>query len=252
MASKLALNGGVALVTGAANSVEKETAFAFAEAGVEESRKYAKHAQYRFVAIKVNVADEANEFGRIDYSVNSAGIGDISDAITPNLQLDVFSKTTETNIKGTMLRVRAVIAAMAEQEPMNYSSRHGTRSLGRGSIVNLGSVNSYVTVPGMLPYTVSKHAVIGITKSAAIDAFKSQIRVNAVCPSWVDTPMNHASLERVPQLAQIIKAVSPLQRVATTEEVVDYIVFLCSPSSSYINGTGLIIDVGATLTAHVS
>lgn len=86
----------------------------------------------------------------------------------------------------------------------------------------------------------------------AIDTLKSHIRVNAVCPSWVDTPMNHASLQRVPQLAQIIKAVSPLQQVATTDEVADYIVFLCSPSASYINGTSLVIDAGATLTAHVS
>jgi NAD(P)-dependent dehydrogenase (short-subunit alcohol dehydrogenase family) len=63
--------------------------------------------------------------------------------------------------------------------------------------------------------------------------------------------MNHASLQRVPQLEQIIKSVSPLQRVATTEEVVDYIVFLCSPSASYINGTSLIIDAGASLTVHI-
>ena len=86
--------------------------------------------------------------------------------MTPNVKVDLFSKTLETNVKGTMLCVRAVSKAMAEQEPLQYEGRHGTRSLGRGSIVNLGSVNSYCAAPGMLPYTVSKHAVAGITKTA--------------------------------------------------------------------------------------
>ncbi|KAK9773202.1 hypothetical protein SCAR479_10119 [Seiridium cardinale] len=292
MASKVILNAGTALVTGvcqtpiprAASGIGKETALAFAEAGVvaivfadinekgardaaEESQKYAKHPQYRSLALKVDITDEGSvqsmvdatvkEFGRIDYSVNSAGdlfmqMGNISGAVTPNLIIDVFSKTLEVNIKGTMLCVRAVTKVMADQESLTYTGRHGTRSLGRGSIVNLGSVNSYVVAPGMMPYTTSKHAIIGLTKSAAIDCFASYIRVNAVCPSWVDTPMMQASLHRVPQLGPIIKAVSPLHRAATVEEVADYIVFLCSPSASYINGTGLSIDAGITMTAHAT
>ncbi|KAK6189200.1 hypothetical protein LQW54_013517 [Pestalotiopsis sp. IQ-011] len=107
---------------------------------------------------------------------------------------------------------------------------------------------------------------MGVTKSAGLHLMntngpladqpsvrhvESHIWINAVCPSWVDTPMNHASLERVPQLGQIIKGISPLQRVANTEEVVDYIVFLCSPSGSYISGTSLTIDAGLSLTVHV-
>ena len=83
-----------------------------------------------------------------------------------------------------------------------------------------------------------------------MDCLKNNIRVNAVCPSWVDTPMNEASLKRVPDLAKMIQAISPLRRVAKTEEVADYIVFLCSPSASYINGTGLCVDAGITMSAH--
>lgn len=83
-----------------------------------------------------------------------------------------------------------------------------------------------------------------------MDCVKSHIRVNAVCPSWVDTPMNQASLQRMPQLGHLIKAISPLGRVATVEEVADYIVFLSSPSASYINGTGLTIDSGISMSIH--
>ncbi|KAI1498149.1 hypothetical protein F5X99DRAFT_394395 [Biscogniauxia marginata] len=124
-----------------------------------------------------------------------------------------------------MLCVRAVAKVMSGQEPLTYtSSRHGTRSLGRGSIMNLGSINSYIAAPGMAPYIASKHAVVGITKSAAMDCMKHHIRVNTA---------------------------TPLRRPAIAEEVADYIVFLCSPSASYINGTGLSIDSGITLTAHL-
>ncbi|KAI1409268.1 NAD(P)-binding protein [Hypoxylon sp. FL1857] len=277
MATKLTLNGGIALVTGAASGIGKEVSFAFAEAGVKgvvfadineqgaqeaaaECKGLATNAEFRAVVVKVDVTDEASvqnmvetavkEFGRIDYSVNSAGVGNISNAVTPFVKATVFDKTMNINIKGTMLCVRAVSNVMANQEPLTHTSRHGTRSLGRGSIVNLGSINSYIGAPAMLAYTTSKHAVIGLTKSAAIDGAKIQVRVNAVCPSWADTPMLQAGLQKVPQLEQMIKAISPARRAAVTEEVADYVLFLCSPSATYINGTGLRIDAGITVTAH--
>lgn len=85
----------------------------------------------------------------------------------------------------------------------------------------------------------------------ALDLIPSHIRVSAVCPSYVDTPMMQASLKRIPQLGAMIKTMSPLGRAATPEEVVDYIMFLCSPGASYINGTGLLIDGGATLSVKL-
>ena len=94
-------------------------------------------------------------------------MGNLSGAMAPNIKADMFSRTLDTNVRGTMLCVRAVSKAMAAQEPLSYESRRsGTRSLGRGSIVNLGSVSSYVAAPGMMPYTASKHAIAGITKTA--------------------------------------------------------------------------------------
>ena len=89
--------------------------------------------------------------------------------MTPNIKADVFSRTLDTNVRGAMLCVSAVSRTMAAQEPLSYESRrYGTRSLGRGSIVLLGSVNSYVAAPGMMPYTVSKHAIVGVTKTAGM------------------------------------------------------------------------------------
>ena len=140
---------------------------------------------------------------------------------------------------------------MKKQEPRYYNGRHGSRSIGRGSIVNVASVYSFIATPGLMSYVASKHAIMGLTKSAAIDNVKDDIRINAVCPAWVDTPMMQASLKRVPQLDQLIKTASPLHRAATVEEVADCIVFLSSSSASYVNGTGLVVDAGATLTAHV-
>ena len=81
----------------------------------------------------------------------------------------MFSRILDTNVRGTMLCMRTISRAMATQEPLSYESRRfGTRSLGRGSIINLGSVSSYVAAPGMMPYTASKHAIIGITKTAGM------------------------------------------------------------------------------------
>lgn len=87
-------------------------------------------------------------------------------SFTPFLDGDVFSKTVDVNIKGAVYFVRAVTNAMAQEEPTSYTSHHGTRSLGRGSIVLLGSAQSYLCAPGMVSYTTGKHDIIGIMKSA--------------------------------------------------------------------------------------
>lgn len=103
-------------------------------------------------------------------------MGNVSGATVENVKPDVFDKTVQVNIRGTMLVVRAVSKAMAAQEPRTYrSARHGTeRSLGRGSIVTIASVNGHVPAPGMMAYTASKHAVIGITKTAGMFIFYMQ------------------------------------------------------------------------------
>lgn len=103
-------------------------------------------------------------------------IGSLSFAPASEIKIDIFDKTIETNVKGTMLCVRAVSKAMSIQEPLTYEGRHGQRrSLGKGTIVNIGSLSSLVGAGGMMAYTASKHALIGISKVAG--------EVGPYCPS---------------------------------------------------------------------
>lgn len=268
---------GVALITGAAGGIGREAAFAFAEAGAngiifadmndngareaaEQSKIVAIQSAYRYLVVHLDVTDPASvqsmvdaaikEFGRIDYSVNCAGVGTDSNAPTADASVEEFDKLAEINTRGTMLCVRAVSKAMAVQEPLMYRGRHGQRSLGRGSIINITSVMSFIGARGKLPYAASKHAVMGITKTAALDNTAHHIRVNAICPSWVDTAMMAADFDKQPELKGIIQAVSPVGRMAVPEEVGDVIVFLSSASASYINGQGLIVDAGLSLTMN--
>lgn len=191
------------------------------------------------------------EFGRIDYNINSAGIGTTVMTGMAELPLSEFDNVLNINMRGTVLCNRAVLQAMLIQEPRAFQGRYTTRSLGRGCIVNLGSANSYAATPGKTSYTTAKHAVIGITKTAAVDYSKQGIRVNAVCPIWVEGAMTEREAQVNPHLEQIVQAVVPLKRMAQADEVADAIQFLCSPAASFITGTGLIIDAGTGLTVRL-
>ncbi|KAF2179433.1 NAD(P)-binding protein [Zopfia rhizophila CBS 207.26] len=272
---------GVALVTGAGSGLGKESAFIFAESGAigcafadidfaaaqkaaEESEKYATNDKYRSLAIQVDVTDLSSveemvaavvkKFGRIDYSVNAAGVGNTVPAPASQLDLGHFNRVLDINLKGTVHCIRAVTKQMVTQEPLLYTpstprgQRYASRSLGRGAIVNLGSVNSHIPVPGTLSYTTSKHAVIGVTKAAALDHSGDGIRINAVCPGPTDTPMMQRAIERVPMMAHVIEKGIPMGgRMGSPDEVASVIAFLCSPAASYITGTSQIVDAGLTL-----
>lgn len=165
--------------------------------------------------------------------------------------MESFVKTQSINTTGMLICVKHVAAAMAKQEPIFKETRHGRRSLGRGSIVNMGSGFSVAAFPGLISYVTSKHAVIGLTKTAALDLAADQIRVNAVCPSWVKGRMLNALLEKSPELSDFIHRAVPFKRVCDPDEVGQTIVFLASPAASYINGTHVTVDAGTTLTCHV-
>ena len=175
------------------------------------------------------------------------------------------------NAKGVFLCLRAVAKAMQAQEPRSVQIRNRTKDIGRGSIVVIASANSYAPVPGKVAYISSKFATMGIVKSAgklvipsgfslwywkgnfdiALENATLGVRINAVCPTWVRTPMFETECKKLPTTPDIVKAVCPLGRAAEPEEVADVISFLCSPGATYVTGTGLLVDGGMTLTVHM-
>ncbi len=175
-----------------------------------------------------------------------------------------FDDVISVNCRGMFHCVRAQINAMKEQEPRTVSDRNPARGAVRGTIVNLGFLASYVAIPGNSPYATSKHAVLGLTKNAgelsdpcsyaqvtdgspvapALDSAKYDIRINCVCPSFVDTPMIKRLFDGRPAARETIENMSPMKRLAQADEIADVAIFLSSLRSSYVTGVGWIVAGG--------
>ncbi|KAK8078876.1 hypothetical protein PG994_002683 [Apiospora phragmitis] len=228
----------------AASGIGKASCYALAEEGVsgvlvadlnldgaketaEAIKAIATHSEFRAEAIHLDVAQEESVkraishmislFGRVDYSVHCAGIPGGTFGPIAAANFSDFKHLLEVNVHGTFLVTSLISAAMKSQDPKPVHQKHPERGLSRGVIVNLASVSSYISVPCMMQYTTSKHAVLGITKTAgtsfsyttpiayfhanlfkAIDNIEHGIRVNCVCPTWTDTPMVQRAMEVVP------------------------------------------------------
>jgi NAD(P)-dependent dehydrogenase (short-subunit alcohol dehydrogenase family) len=252
------MNGKVALITGASSGIGRATAQSFAGRGAKVVLAARRHdelavlardiessgGQASFVVTDVAVTEDVQRmvahavetFGRLDYAVNNAGIEGRVAGISDLTEQD-WDHVLDTNLKGNFL-------CLKYEAPAILAGGRG------GAIVNVGSVNSFLGVAGGAAYVASKHGQIGLTTSASAELAPQGIRVNLVCPGFVDTPM-HRRLRAVVGDELFDKGFLPRvhsRRAGHPDEIARTIVFLCSDDASYITGTTLTPDGGFTLT----
>jgi NAD(P)-dependent dehydrogenase (short-subunit alcohol dehydrogenase family) len=243
-------SGKSVLVTGAGSGIGRAVALAFASEGARVmvcdinatgggetvSMIAATGAEARFQ--QVNVADESSvvamvaatvsAFGRLDCAVNSAAIDPEID-LEPKWNLSEMDRILSINLRGTILCVKSEVEAM--------------RQTGGGAIVNFASFAGIAGVPSKPFYTAAKHGVVGLTKSVGLDQAKYGIRINAICPGFIKTPMAFANAEN-PGVLDAIKARNPTRRVGEPDEVAATTLFLCSQKAGFIIGQAISIDGG--------
>lgn len=241
----------IILVTGASSGIGRAAALALGEAGAtvvigdlseraEDVVSEVEATGARALFQKTDVSDAesvaalvdtaVSEFGRIDGAFNNAGMLP-STAPLVEQGNDEFDKIIAVDLRSVFLSLKYEIAAMLKT--------------GGGSIVNTASVAGVVSDPGMAPYAAAKHGVIGLTKAAALDYATENIRVNAIAPGLVATPMTKRWLAD-PDISSSLMANSPLRRAAEPEEIAGTVLHLLSPAASFTNGSTVIIDGGQT------
>jgi NAD(P)-dependent dehydrogenase (short-subunit alcohol dehydrogenase family) len=176
------------------------------------------------------VATTVQTYGGLDVAFNNAGILPPTNPLLDQT-LDGWDRTLSVDLGGVFHALRHELAHMVEH--------------GGGAIVNTASVAGLVADPGMAPYAAAKHAVVGLTRAAALDYGAQGVRVNAVAPGLVETPMTAGWLED-PQMRATVTSYSPLARPASPEEIAGTVLFLASPLASFINGAVLAVDGGQT------
>ncbi|KAE8341997.1 hypothetical protein BDV24DRAFT_131158 [Aspergillus arachidicola] len=155
-----------------------------------------------------------------------------------------WQRILDINLTGTFFVLRAAARIMLTQEPIR-SSIDG-RPLQRGSIVNFSSIQGVAGIPLSTAYTATKHAVIGLTRTASEDYAKDRLRINAICPGYTETPMTTKSPLVLQAMQERVATAVPMQRMGEPREIADGVVYLSGGRSSFVTGTALFVDGGYT------
>jgi NAD(P)-dependent dehydrogenase (short-subunit alcohol dehydrogenase family) len=247
------LEGKVGLVTGGTSGIGRDTAVLFAKAGAKvvvagrrepEGKETvelirAAGGDGLFVKTDVSKASEVEtlvkkvveKFGRLDVAFNNAGIEGVWTSIVSESEED-WDRTFDINLKGVWLC-------------MKYEIRQMLKQGGAGAIVNMASVAGLIGLAGAAAYCASKHGVMGLTKAVALETARSGIRINAVCPAVVETPMADR-LYSAPAVNKFVLGLHPVGRFGKPMEIAEAVLWMCSDRASFMTGQSLVLDGGFT------
>src|SRR5215475_15690089 len=243
------LNGKVALVTGGASGIGRATALTFAREGakliIADMNEDGGHQTVHMIteqggdaifvqvdvtqatAVEALISKAVETYGCLDCAHNNAGVGSRPRVLLHELAEESWDRVIDINLKGVWLCMKYEISQMLTQ--------------GGGTIVNTASIMGLVGLPGSCAYVASKHGVVGLTKTAALEYAKQGIRVNCVCPGYIETPMSAPGMAD-PERMALMLASAPVGRMGKPEEIAEAVVWLCSDAASFVTGHTMTVD----------
>ena len=250
-------NKRVAMVTGAAQGIGFGIAERFLEAGASVAAVDVQAGRIQDAAeqlglkgpvlaigadvsveeqVEAAVEETVKRFGRLDVLVNNAGIEVLGSA--SEISAERWDHQLDVNLRGAFLCSKYALEKM-----------HGRG----GAIVNIASVHAFASYPGVVAYDASKAGMLGMTRAMALDHGKDGIRVNAICPGYINTPMLDAWLKIVPDPEEAMRGIlkyHPLGRIGTPRDIAEAVLFLASEAASFVTGATLVVDGGMTIQGH--
>ncbi|NEO84953.1 MAG: SDR family oxidoreductase [Spirulina sp. SIO3F2] len=246
------MTGKIAVVTGGSSGIGQAACLRFAQAGAtvvlaarrakegEETAQMIRESGGQAVFVQTDVANSTDvttlfktcleRYGRLDYACNNAGIEGTIVPLAEYSEAD-WDQVIAVNLKGVWLCLKEEIQIMRQQ--------------GGGAIVNVSSVGGLIGFPGLGPYIATKHALLGLTKTAVLEYTTDNIRINAVCPGLIDTDLaDRFTGGAESEAEQFLMSLKPMGRRGTSAEVAEAIVWLCSDAASYVTGHSMVIDGG--------
>jgi NAD(P)-dependent dehydrogenase (short-subunit alcohol dehydrogenase family) len=240
----------VVVVTGSGSGIGRATCLAFAAEGwtvvggdvdADAAKQTAELCGPEALGLRVDVTSAADVsdlvgaatslHGRLDAAVNNAGIAPAKQPFT-SVTEDEYDRVMAVNLRGVWLCMKAEIPALLET--------------GGGAIVNISSRTGHMGSPGRAPYAASKHGVLGLSRSAALEYGPQGLRINTICPGAIRTAIVDGAVPDTPDRDALLGAGSALGRVGEPDEIASAALWLCSPGAAYVNGTELAIDGGVT------